>query len=192
MDNKQPSSSLLLSRRQVLTGIAGAAATLILPKKPAFAEEVLPWNEVRKLNFSHTHTGEKMEITYFAGGSYVSEGLEKANYLLRDFRNNQEKEMDPKLLDQLIALQRTLGSEGKFEIISAYRSPETNKMLRRRSRGVAKKSFHLKGQAIDIRLSDIDLQTLRKAAMDMHAGGVGIYRGADFLHLDTGPERSWG
>ncbi len=192
MDNNSPSSPLLLSRRQVLTGIAGAAATLVLPKKPAFAEEVLPWNEVRKLRFSHTHTGEKMDITYFAGGDYVPEGLERANYLLRDHRNNQEKNMDPKLLDQMIALQRTLGSEGTFEIISGYRSPETNRMLRRRSRNVAKKSFHLKGQAIDIRLTDVDLQTLRSAAVEMHAGGVGIYRGADFLHLDTGPERTWG
>lgn len=147
---------------------------------------------MRKLSFAHTHTGEAMDIVYWADGAYVKDGLKKANYLLRDFRNGKQKPIDPALLDRLARLQRKLGSQGTFEIISAYRSPQTNKMLRRHSDGVAKNSFHLKAKAIDIRLTDVELHRLRNAAIDMGGGGVGIYTGADFLHLDTGPERSWG
>lgn len=189
MENNNSDSSLLLSRRQVITGLAGVAATLILPSAPAFA---LPKKDVRKLCFDHTHTGESLDVVYWADGKYVKEGLKKVNYLLRDFRNDKQKKIDPELLDQMVMLQRNLGSDGRFEIISGYRSPQTNRMLRRHSHGVAKKSFHLQGKAIDIRLTDVDLYRMREAAVHMNAGGVGIYTGADFLHIDTGPVRNWG
>ncbi|MCE2926171.1 MAG: DUF882 domain-containing protein [Rickettsiales bacterium] len=183
------STSFSVSRRELIFGAAALAAASALPSSPAFA---LPKKDVRKLRFEHTHTGESMDLVYFADGKYIKDGLKKANYLLRDFRNDKQKKIDPELLDRLVLLQRKLGSKGRFEIISAYRSPQTNKMLRRRSSGVAKNSFHLQGKAIDIRLTDVDLYTLRNAAVDLGGGGVGIYNGADFLHLDTGPERSWG
>ena len=157
--------------------------------KPVFA---LSAGEARSLAFKHTHTGETMDITYWADGGYIKDGLKKANYLLRDFRNGEQATMDPKLLDKLVALQRTLGSDGTFEIISAYRSPKTNAMLRSHSNGVAKKSYHLQAKAIDIRLTDVDLLKLHKAAREMGGGGVGLYTGSDFVHLDTGPERHWG
>jgi uncharacterized protein YcbK (DUF882 family) len=178
-----------LSRRQLLLGAAGVAAASVMPSMPA---EALSVRDVRKLRFDHTHTGESLDLVYFADGKYIKDGLKKANYLLRDFRNDQQKKIDIELLDKLVLLQRKLGSSGRFEIISAYRSPQTNSMLRRRSSGVAKNSFHLQGKAIDIRLADVDLYTLRSAAIELGGGGVGIYSGADFLHLDTGPERSWG
>ncbi|MDX2113143.1 MAG: DUF882 domain-containing protein [Alphaproteobacteria bacterium] len=189
MNKINAASCSVLSRRQLLLGAAALAAVSALPSSPALA---LTNRDVRKLKFDHTHTGESMELVYFADGRYIKEGLNKANHLLRDFRNDQVKAMDPQLLDKLVLLQRRLGSKGRFEIISAYRSPQTNQMLRRRSSGVAKNSFHLQGKAIDIRLTDVDLYTLRNAAVDLGGGGVGIYSGADFLHLDTGPERSWG
>ncbi len=189
MENKLNNASIILSRRELLLGTAALIAASALPSSAALA---LPKKDVRKLKFDHTHTGESMELVYFADGKYIKDGLRKANYLLRDFRNDKQKKIDPELLDRLVILQRKLGSKGRFEIISAYRSPQTNKMLRRRSSGVAKNSFHLQGKAIDIRLTDVDLYTLRSAAVELGGGGVGIYNGADFLHLDTGPERSWG
>jgi uncharacterized protein YcbK (DUF882 family) len=179
---------IMLSRRAFVTGLAGASALLALKPGWAFAAAGAP----RELSFLHTHTGEAMELVYWANGNYLKDGLRKANYLLRDFRNGEEHRIDPALLDQLALLQQKLGSNGRFEIISGYRSPQTNKMLRKRGAGVAKKSFHLQGKAIDIRLSDVPLHELRSAAIDMSKGGVGIYTGADFLHLDTGPQRSWG
>ncbi len=182
-------NSFCITRRQLVVGAAVLAAASALPAMPAYA---LPRKDVRKLRFDHTHTGESLEVVYYADGKYIKDGLKKANYLLRDFRNNQQKKIDPELLDRLVLLQRQLGSSGRFEIISAYRSPQTNRMLRRHSSGVAKKSFHLQGKAIDIRLTDVDLYTMRSAAVALGGGGVGIYTGADFLHLDTGPERSWG
>lgn len=188
MIDKKSDNSLLLSRRQLVVGVAGVTAALLMPK-PAMA---MLGGDVRKLSFSHTHTGESMDIAYWANGKYIKDGLQKANYLLRDFRSGEVVKIDPILLDQLAMLQRSVGSSGNFEIISAYRSPQTNKMLRRRSSGVAKKSFHMQGKAIDIRLTDVDLQTLRKSAIDMKAGGVGVYRSSNFLHLDTGAVRSWG
>jgi uncharacterized protein YcbK (DUF882 family) len=179
---------LLFSRRGFVTAAAGAAATLVLPE-PVFAAAK---KETRKLSFDHTHTGESMDVTYWADGNYVKDGLKKLNYLLRDFRNDKQKTIDPRLLDRLVMLQRSLGSNGRFEIISAYRSPQTNAMLRRHSYGVAKNSYHLQAKAIDIRLTDVDLYALRTAAVNMGGGGVGIYTGADFLHIDTGPQRTWG
>lgn len=179
---------LLLSRRSFITGAAAVATTLLLPNT-AFAAVK---KDVRKLCFDHTHTGESLDIVYWANGTYVKDGLKKVNYLLRDFRNDKQKSIDPALLDRLVLLQRKLGSKGRFEIISAYRSPQTNALLRRHSHGVAKNSYHLKAKAIDVRLTDVDLYTLRNAAIEMGGGGVGIYTGADFLHLDTGPERAWG
>lgn len=179
---------LLFSRRGFIASAAGAAATLILPE-PVFATVR---KEARKLSFHHTHTDESMDVVYWADGKYNKDGLKKLNYLLRDFRNDKQKTIDPKLFDKLAMLQRSLGSHGRYEIISGYRSPQTNAMLRKHSHGVAKNSYHLQAKAIDIRLTDVDLYTLREAAVAMGGGGVGIYTGADFLHLDTGPERSWG
>jgi uncharacterized protein YcbK (DUF882 family) len=188
MEKNGSKGNLLFSRRSFIACAAAAGSSLIIPDTVFAATKT----EARKLSFDHTHTGESMEITYWANGSYIKDGLKKANYLLRDFRNDKQKTIDPKLLDKLVMLQRSLGSNGRFEIISAYRSPQTNAMLRKRSSGVARKSMHLEGKAIDIRLTDVDLYTLREAAVALGGGGVGIYSGADFLHLDTGPERAWG
>lgn len=179
--------SILISRRAFFTGVA--AASTLLAAKPVLA---LAGKDVRRLAFDHTHTGESMEIVYWANGSYVKDGLMRANYLLRDFRNDKQHTIDPQLLDRLALLQRKLGSKGRFEIISGYRSPETNGMLRGHSSGVAKKSYHLQGKAIDIRLTDVELGRLHDAAIDIGGGGVGLYTGSNFVHLDTGPQRSWG
>lgn len=145
----------------------------------------------RKLSFYHTHTGEKLSVVYHDGSDYLSESLSDIDSCLRDFRTGDIKTIDPQLLDQLFALKRMTGSKGVYEVISAYRSPKTNSKLRHKSSGVAKKSLHMLGRAIDVRLTDVDCSHLRKAALALKTGGVGLYRKSDFVHLDTGPHRTW-
>jgi len=146
----------------------------------------------RSLSFNHLHTGEKLKLTYWAQGEYLPDSLAEINNLLRDFRTGERYTMDPDLLDLLHALQVNTGNHRSFEIISGYRSPKTNAALRQKSSGVAKKSLHMLGQAIDVRLPGTDLKHLHKAALASKSGGVGLYTGSNFLHLDTGRVRSWG
>jgi uncharacterized protein YcbK (DUF882 family) len=145
----------------------------------------------RKLSFYHTHTGEALSATYWQNGLYDTRALSELNYILRDFVNGEELPIDRRLLDLLCDLHRQLGSHAPFEIISAYRSPSTNAMLRANSDGVAKNSYHLKAMAIDIRLKDVSLDRLHQVAVAMKEGGVGIYRKSDFVHVDVGPVRYW-
>jgi uncharacterized protein YcbK (DUF882 family) len=146
---------------------------------------------VRELRFSHTHTGERLVIEYFRGGTYLPEALTRVNYLLRDFRSGEIHGIDLGLLDLLHGLATTTETSKPFQVISGYRSPATNDMLRHRSEGVAAGSLHLKGQAIDIRLADVPLAKLRQAALAARRGGVGFYPASDFVHVDTGRVRMW-
>lgn len=177
----------LISRRQFLSGLASAAGLLVA--SPAFA--VIAPSQERTLAFHHTHTGERKRITYWQDGDYLAESLKELNHLLRDYRTGDQVEMDRDLLDTLYALHLSLDEPGAFEIISAYRSPKTNAMLRRNTSGVAKKSLHMQGKAIDIRLCDCDLKKLRKTAISLKAGGVGYYPKSNFIHVDTGRVRYW-
>lgn len=145
----------------------------------------------RRLRLYHTHTGESLEVIYHETGIYLPDALEELNDLLRDFRTGERIDIDPALFDLLHTVQRRLGSTGTYGVISAYRSPATNHMLRRRGAGVAKRSLHMQGKAIDVRLSDVNTRDLRLAALDVARGGVGYYASADFVHLDTGRVRWW-
>jgi uncharacterized protein YcbK (DUF882 family) len=145
----------------------------------------------RTLRFTHTHTGERLAIEYFSGGTYLVDALATVNYFLRDFRTGDVHVIDPGLLDLLHGLRVLTETSKPFQVISGYRSPATNDMLRHRSEGVAAGSLHLKGQAIDIRLADVPLAKLRRAALDTHRGGVGYYPASDFVHVDTGRVRMW-
>ena len=142
------------------------------------------------LSFYHTHTGENLQINYSYAGLKPST-LIKLNNFLRDFRTGDVHPIDPALLDILYAIQRKTGSRGVIEIISGYRSPETNRRLRSRSDNVATKSLHMKGQAVDIRLSDLETSDLRDVAISLGQGGVGYYAQSDFVHIDTGNFRTW-
>ena len=148
-------------------------------------------HDARSLSFRHTHTGRALTVTYFADGEYVSEALTRVEEFLADFRNGELHRIDPALLDLLVEIQQATGSTGAFEVISAYRSPATNEMLRKQGRGVARKSMHIEGQAIDVRLTDVDTATLRDTALDLGRGGVGYYEVSDFVHVDTGRVRRW-
>lgn len=145
----------------------------------------------RTLAFDNLHTGEKMVVEYCASGGYVPQALASVNHLLRDFRTGDVGVIDTGLLDLLHGLAALTGSRRPFQIISGYRSPATNAALHQRSSGVASGSLHMLGQAIDIRLADVPLETLRDAARSMRSGGVGYYAASNFVHVDTGRVRIW-
>lgn len=145
----------------------------------------------RQLSFYHTHTSESLTVTYYRDGEYVADALEEMNRFLRDFRTGDDTTMNPAVFDILHEIQLESGSTGTYEIISAYRSPATNEMLRGKSSGVAKNSQHLLGNAIDVRLTDLDTAKLRDVALSLERGGVGYYRESDFVHVDTGRVRQW-
>lgn len=173
-------------RRRLLKGVLGAAFGVVLPI--SIRGEV---NDERQLSLYHTHTRRNLDTIYKRNGDFVSEALDQINTFLGDFRTGDVEAIDPGLLDILFDLREALGSTGTYEVISAYRSPKTNEMLRRRSGGVARKSQHLLGKAIDVRLTDVGLETLRDAAIAMQRGGVGFYAKSNFVHIDTGPVRRW-
>jgi uncharacterized protein YcbK (DUF882 family) len=148
-------------------------------------------SQSRSLSLIHTHTGERLTETYFAGSGYEPEALGRINRFLRDFRTDEVHAIDVRVLDILHDLQVMTGHEAPYEIISGYRSPQTNAALRRQSSGVAEHSFHMQGRAIDIRLADYPTQRLHELARTMGRGGVGFYPRSNFVHLDSGPLRFW-
>jgi uncharacterized protein YcbK (DUF882 family) len=186
-----------VNRRAFLGFGAVAAATALVPSR-AFASTV-PSTAAgkppeRMLSFFNTHTGERLTTAYCCGGEYQPQALEQINFILRDFRANEIKPIDPKLLDLLHELHGTIEVDQPFHIISGYRSPATNAMLRARGgehTGVANSSLHIVGQAIDIRVPGVALDNLRAAARSLKLGGVGYYPSSNFVHVDTGRVRYW-
>lgn len=174
-----------LNRRDFVK-LSALAVTLAFKPASVFAKTT-----PRSLNFYHTHTGKALNITYHDGRNYITEALIEINRFLSDFRTDDVYPIDTELLDLLHQLKIKTGSSSPYEIISAYRSPQTNAALRNKSKGVAKFSYHMLGKAIDVRLRDIDTLTLRDAAIYLKAGGVGYYAKSDFVHLDTGRVRRW-
>jgi uncharacterized protein YcbK (DUF882 family) len=145
----------------------------------------------RTLNFYSIHTHERQTITYKKGNTYIPEAMKRIAIILRDHRTGDIHPIDPKLMDYLYDLLTEVNNHGEVHIISGYRSPATNKMLRRKSKGVAAKSLHLQGKALDFRLPGTDTAVLRDKARAMRRGGVGYYRKSNFIQIDTGPVRSW-
>ena len=185
-----------LSRRSFLGYGALAAAAAVMPSR-AFAAAASANTALaaeRELSFFHTHTSERLSAAYCTGGEYVAPALKDINVLLRDFRANKVKPIDPALLDLLFQLNGELGTDQPFHVISGYRTPETNAMLQERGgshSGVASHSLHMDGKAIDIRVPGIKLEHLRDKAKALKIGGVGYYPGSNFVHVDTGRVRYW-
>ena len=177
----------VLSRRQFVATLAATAPALTISRGVCAAAAAEP----RLLRFEHLHTGERLEVEYFSGGSYLRDALDSVNHLLRDFRTNELHPIDVKLLDLLHDLNAITDRRQAFQVISGYRSPATNEMLRHRSEGVAAHSLHMEGRAIDIRLAGVPLIRLRDAALSMQRGGVGFYGPSNFVHVDTGRVRRW-
>jgi uncharacterized protein YcbK (DUF882 family) len=156
--------------------------------EPATIETLL---EPRVITLKNLHTDERLEAVYWDQGRYVPDALEAVNKVLRDYRTGDVHSIDPRLLDLLTDLRSGLGSKSSFQVISGYRSPQTNAMLRERSAEVAQHSFHMDGMAIDVYLDDVDLDRLRLAALAFGRGGVGYYPVNRFVHVDVGPVRHW-
>ena len=164
------------------------AATLPWTRRLA-AEEAS--TEPRTLAFRNLHTGEEVDVVYRADGQVDPGALREIDWVLRDFRTGEAHPMDQRLLNLLWRLRAALDTTAPYEVISGYRSPVTNAMLARQSRGVSRVSLHMKAMAIDVRLPDRPLLALRDAALGLRLGGVGYYPTSDFVHVDVGRERWW-
>ncbi len=184
---------LTISRRRFLVASAQAAAGwIVCPPLSCWGRTLKRKYPQKKipLSFFHTHTEECLTIAHTPGRCSRTV-QKKIKVFLRDFRTGDTHYIDPALLDILCRVQLAVGSRGIIEIISGYRSPQTNRELRLMSRGVAKKSLHMKGQAVDIRITDIPTAKIRDTAEALRTGGVGYYAASDFVHLDTGEYRTW-
>jgi uncharacterized protein YcbK (DUF882 family) len=175
--------------------LAAVGATLPTLARRAHAS-VIPAREsgdpLRQLSLDHLHTGEKLKLVYAQGENYVPDALRTLNRFLRDHYSGEVGLIDPQLFDVLHQVQGVLGSRSTYEIISGYRCASTNENLRTtRAGGVAKKSLHMEGKAIDVRLKGVPLDELRDAAKSVQAGGVGYYPSDGFVHIDTGRVRYW-
>jgi uncharacterized protein YcbK (DUF882 family) len=172
-------------------GIVSGAALLLGVIAPSPTQTAIANGDTRTLNLYHSHSGESISATFRVNGVYDSAVLEKLNYFLRDWRNNDTTRMDPRLFDTVWEVYRTAGATAPVVIVSAYRSPETNAMLRRRSSGVAEFSQHMIGKAMDTTMPGMSMQRIREIGMRLQRGGVGYYAGSNFVHLDVGNVRAW-
>ncbi|ACK51094.1 protein of unknown function DUF882 [Methylocella silvestris BL2] len=184
--------SRFVPARQALRLAAVSAAALLCSLFAGSSTETAEANgDTRTLNLYHSHTGESIQATFRVNGSYDPAVLEKLNYFLRDWRNNDRTRMDPRLFDTVWEVYRTAGATQPIVIFSAYRSPETNAMLRRRSSAVAEYSQHMLGKAMDTTMPGMSMEQIREIGIKMQRGGVGFYSRENFVHLDVGGVRSW-
>jgi uncharacterized protein YcbK (DUF882 family) len=149
------------------------------------------FSQKRSLSLYNPSTKESLDAIYWSNGDYVKEALAEINYLMRDRLTGKIQPIDTHLLDLLYVLRKKLNAQEPFHILSGYRSPETNARLRKRGKGAASNSYHLRGKAADIRLPGHRLSSLRRAAVDLNGGGIGYYPRSRFVHLDVGPNRYW-
>ncbi len=185
----ESSVNIVTSRRRFLQFGLGLTASLAATPS-AFANTLQQPD--RKLSLLNLHTGESIDATYWAEGEYQADELVAINRVLRDHRTGDIEAIDQNLIELLNLLHSKVDSSEAFHVISGYRSPKSNAALRDSTSGVAKKSFHMKGMAIDIRLPKCQLASLHKAALSLEMGGVGRYSKSDFIHIDTGGVRQWG
>ena len=176
-------------RRTAMFGLASIGIVAATPAAPAILKGS---GQFRSLKLVNNRTAEKLNAVYWIEGQYIPEALEAFNYILRDWRENLTTRMDPRTIDIMAATYNMLGTDEPFEIVSGYRSPQTNAMLRQRSRGVARNSYHTRGMAVDLALKSRSVRQIASAALSLGAGGVGRYSRSSFVHVDSGPKRDWG
>lgn len=174
-------------RRGVALSLVAAVPALSLPARARSTEA-----PARAVAMRHLHTGETIELVYAHGDRYLPEALSTLDHFLRDHYCGEVGRIDPLLHDLLYAVRQVLGTDRPFQVISGFRAPRTNAHLKAtRGGGVASRSLHMDGMAIDVRLEGVALADLRDAALSLRAGGVGFYPGERFVHLDTGRVRHW-
>jgi uncharacterized protein YcbK (DUF882 family) len=178
-----------VGRRGLLLGVCAAMAGAAAPA--VGRAEALAGGGVRRAVLHNLHTGDTFNEVFYANGAYVPDALAEAMRVLRDWRNGEEHPMDPRLFDALHAINTRLDTNRPFQVISGYRSPDTNAMLHARSSGVAEHSQHMLGKACDVRVEGVELRHLRAAALDVSAGGVGYYPVSNFVHVDVARVRQW-
>ncbi len=185
-----PMGKNLLSRRGFLRTGAVLLTAASLPEK-SFASIFETSPPERRLGFYNTHTGEQLSTSYWADSAYQPEGLMEIYHLLRDHRSGDVRPIDAGLLDLLYSLSASLGTNEHFHVISGYRSAATNDMLSKNGSGVAKRSLHMDGRAIDIFVPGRSLADVRRTAIALKGGGVGYYPASNFVHVDVGRVRAW-
>ncbi|WP_246398315.1 DUF882 domain-containing protein [Hansschlegelia beijingensis] len=178
------------SSRRAGAVLLGALALLLGSEA---TQDAVANGDTRTLTLYHTHRGDSVTVTFKRNGRYDADGLKKLSYFLRDWRNNKQTRMEPRLFDIVWEVHRQVGRGAMINIVSAYRSPETNAYLRANSRGVAKFSQHMLGRAMDFYITGVPVSSVREAGMRLQAGGVGFYptSGRPFVHLDAGSVRAW-
>lgn len=177
-------------RRSFLkTGAVIAAAAQLWMPTAADARKIAV--QGRSVQFTNMHTGEKFHGEYWENGKYNKDAFNEIKQVFRDHRANETFPIDPRLLDIMYVLQQRVGNKTGYQVYSGYRSPKTNAQLRKASSGVAKKSLHMLGQAVDLSLPGTNLSKLRQQAIGLKSGGVGYYPRSNFVHLDTGRVRHW-
>lgn len=175
-------------------GLLGAFAATAVSAAPTFANAagfLRGGGDVRRLRMMSGRTGERIDTIYWIEGEYIGEAITEINKFMRDWRNGKAIQIDTRTIDIMAAAHNLMDVNEPYMLLSGYRSPETNAMLRSRSRGVAKNSLHMRGQAADLRLQSRSTAQMARAAQSCHGGGVGRYRGSNFVHMDCGPVRSW-
>ncbi|HHL22114.1 MAG TPA: DUF882 domain-containing protein [Aliiroseovarius sp.] len=184
-------SKTTLTRRGLLRAFAATAVTAA-PTYAKAAGFLRGAGDVRRLAMYSGRTGEMLNTIYWVEGEYITEALKEINYFMRDWREDAVRTMDTRTVDILAASHALLDVHEPYLLLSGYRTPATNALLRARSRGVAKNSLHIKGQANDVRLKSRTVNQIFRAALACNAGGVGKYSRSNFVHMDCGQVRSWG
>ncbi|MES2983746.1 MAG: DUF882 domain-containing protein [Pseudomonadota bacterium] len=181
-----------MSRRAFIAkGLGGAALLMAAPHFISTAQAALLHSPARRIALNNLHTGETCALTYWEDGDYLPEAMATINRVLRDHRTNETHPIDPALMDLLAALHQRLETRQPFEVISGYRSPASNAAMHAQSSGVAGKSLHMEGKAMDLRVADRALTAVHATSVAMGLGGVGYYPSSDFVHVDTGRVRRW-
>ncbi|MBV47611.1 MAG: DUF882 domain-containing protein [Sulfitobacter sp.] len=184
-------SSSGMTRRALLGAFAATAVTAA----PTFANAagfLRGAGDIRRIKMYSGRTGERIDMIYWIEGNYIPDAVNELNYFMRDWRTDGIKTIDMRTVDIMAASHNLLDVTEPYMLLSGYRSPKTNAMLRSRSRGVAKNSLHMRGQAADLRLGSRSVNQMAKAAIACNGGGVGRYSGSNFVHMDCGQIRSWG
>ncbi len=179
-----------ISRRGLLRAFAATAVTAA----PTFSKAtgfLRGAGDIRRVQMYSGRTGEKLDMIYWIEGDYIGEAVNQITHFMRDWRNGQTVNIDTRTIDIIAATHNLLDVNEPYMLLSGYRSPETNAMLRRQSSGVARNSLHMRGQAADLRLAHRTVNQMASAALSCHAGGVGRYPGSNFVHMDCGQVRSW-
>lgn len=180
-----------MTRRAIL----GAFAATTVAAAPTYSNAfglLRGAGDIRRIRMYSGRTGESIDTIYWIEGEYIKDAMKEITLFMRDWRNNKVMNIDSRTIDIMTAAHNLMDVSEPYMLLSGYRSPETNAMLRARSSGVAKNSLHMKGQAADLRLESRTVSQMARAAAACRAGGVGRYSRSDFVHMDCGTVRTWG